>query len=248
MTKEFNIFKWDPSIAMPYFVHYYSRPKSSVKYAKRKQDGEQQKPIFGCTSKVLCLTLMSIWLSQSLLNYITIFYSIFSTIWHLLFKKSVSFAQCRLKYIINISGRFKRTHSNYFPRTSKYFTFVTLIRCNEFSEAEVRHEGMLHFKVCIFLYALQNPSHWCYVIKDKHSGVSSSNVTVYYCLRKKVQERYVFMSVCHSVHRGDVSRWGQVPYGIYPFPRPEDTQSMGGHAIDTLQECILVPKKITDVI
>ena len=87
MTKKFNLFKWDPSIAMPYFVHYYSRQNSSVKYAKRKKDGEQQKTIFGSTSKVLCLTLMSIWISQCLLNYITIFYSIFSTIWQLPFKK-----------------------------------------------------------------------------------------------------------------------------------------------------------------
>ena len=31
----------------------------------------------------------------------------------------------------------------------KASTFVTVIKCNEFSEAEVRLEGMLHFKLCI---------------------------------------------------------------------------------------------------
>ena len=91
---------------------------------------------------------------------------------------------------------------------------------------------------------LQNPPHWCHVIKDKHSGVSSCNVGVYYCLQTKLQEGDVFMSVCHSVHRRDASRGGQVPYGIYPAP-PENRQSMGRHARDILQECILVPKIIT---
>ena len=33
----------------------------------------------------------------------------------------------------------------------KPYTFVTPIKCNEFCEAEVRLEGMLHFKLCIFL-------------------------------------------------------------------------------------------------
>ena len=31
-------------------------------------------------------------------------------------------------------------------------------------------------------------------------------------------------------------------------PPPEDIQSMGGHPIDIVHECILVPKIITDVI
>ena len=33
----------------------------------------------------------------------------------------------------------------------KPYTFVTRIKCNEFCQAEVRLEGMLHFKQCIFL-------------------------------------------------------------------------------------------------
>ena len=33
----------------------------------------------------------------------------------------------------------------------KLYKFLTIIRCNEFSEAEERLEGMLHFKLCIFL-------------------------------------------------------------------------------------------------
>ena len=33
----------------------------------------------------------------------------------------------------------------------KQYTFVTAIRCNEFSEAEVRLEGMLHFKLYLFI-------------------------------------------------------------------------------------------------
>ena len=32
----------------------------------------------------------------------------------------------------------------------KQYTFVTVITCNEFSEGQVRLEGMLHFKLCIF--------------------------------------------------------------------------------------------------
>ena len=32
----------------------------------------------------------------------------------------------------------------------KLYKFITIIRWNEFSEAEVRLEGMLHFKLCIF--------------------------------------------------------------------------------------------------
>ena len=120
------------------------------------KDGKQKKPIFGSILKVLCLSLMSICLSICLFSYITICYWIFSTIsvWQVLFKKSVTFSQCRLKYIKNISGTFKRTHSNYFPRTWKYFgwnyKFLTIIRCNEFSEAEVRLEGMLHLKLYLF--------------------------------------------------------------------------------------------------
>ena len=106
---------------------------------------------------------------------------------------------------------------------------------------------MLHFKVCIFLYSLQNPPHWCYIIKDKHSGVSSSNVAVYYCLRKKVQERYVFMSVCHSVQTGMYPDEGRFHMGSTPSPALK-IQSMGGHAIDIVDECILVPKIIKDVI
>ena len=33
----------------------------------------------------------------------------------------------------------------------KWYTFVTPIKCNEFCQAEVRLEGMLDFKLCIFL-------------------------------------------------------------------------------------------------
>ena len=81
-------------------------------------------------------------------------------------------------YINNISGTLKRAQqllskdANIFR--IKASTFVTVIKCNEFSEAEVRLEGMLHFKLCI-LWTSQ-PTHWCHVIKDKHSGVSSCNV------------------------------------------------------------------------
>ena len=32
----------------------------------------------------------------------------------------------------------------------KPYTFVTLIRCNDFSEVEVRLEGMLHLKLYLF--------------------------------------------------------------------------------------------------
>ena len=32
----------------------------------------------------------------------------------------------------------------------KKYTFVTVITCNEFSEAEVRLEGKLHFKLYFF--------------------------------------------------------------------------------------------------
>ena len=115
VTKESNIFKWDLSIVISYFVHYYWRLKSLVKYAKRNKrqwNGKKHKPIFYSISKVLCLTLMSICLSICLFNYITICYSILSTIsgWQLPFKKSVNFWQCTLKYINNISGTFKRTH------------------------------------------------------------------------------------------------------------------------------------------
>ena len=56
------------------------------------------------------------------------------------------------------------------------------------------------------------------------------------------------MSVCHSFDRGDPSRAAQVPYWMYPPPRTEDRQSMGGDPIDIVEECILVPKIITDVI
>ena len=70
----------------------------------------------------------------------------------------------------------------------KQYTFVTVIRCNEFSEVEVRLEGMFHFKVCIFLYALHNPPKWCHVIKEKYGGVSCCNVWLYYCLQMNLQE------------------------------------------------------------
>ena len=33
----------------------------------------------------------------------------------------------------------------------KTYTFVTVIKSNEYCEDEVRLEGMLHFKLCIFL-------------------------------------------------------------------------------------------------
>ena len=40
----------------------------------------------------------------------------------------------------------------------KRYTFVTLIRCNEFSEAEVRLEAMLHFKLYLFIHTSQPTS------------------------------------------------------------------------------------------
>ena len=101
----------------------------------------------------------------------------------------------------------------------KPYTFVTVIRCNEFSEAEVRLEGMLHFKLCIFLnLRTSEPTHWCRVIKEKYGGVSSCNVWVYYRLQMKLQEGDFFMSVSHSVYKGHASRGAQVQYGIYPPP------------------------------
>ena len=123
LITELNIFKWDLSIVISYFVHYYlSFKKVRWNMQNVTKNGKQQKPIFGSISKVLCLTWMNICLSICLLNYITLCYSIFSTIsfCQLPFKKSVIFWQCRLKHIKNISGTFKITHSNYFPRTSKY--------------------------------------------------------------------------------------------------------------------------------
>ena len=69
-----------------------------------------------------------------------------------------------------------------------------------------------------------------------------------YCLQTKLKERNFFMSVCHYVHSGIMHpEDGRFHIGYNP-PPPEDIQSMGGHAIDIVHECILVPKIITDVI
>ena len=85
------------------------------------------------------------------------------------------------------------------------------------------------------------------MITDKDSGVSSCNVSVDYCLQTKLQEGDVFMSVCHYVHRG-IMHPEEGRFYIGSNPPHTHTQSMDGHAIDIVQECILVPKIITDVI
>ena len=59
------------------------------------------------------------------------------------------------------------------------------------------------------------------------------NVWLYYCLETKLQERNVYNSVSHSVHRGIM----HADEGSFnrefppPPPRPTDRQSMGGHVI-----------------
>ena len=71
-----------------------------------------------------------------------------------------------------------------------------------------------------------------------------------YCVQTKLKERNFFMSVCHYVHRGIMHpEEGRFHIGSNP-PTHTHThrQSMDGHAIDIVQECILVPKIITDVI
>ena len=71
--------------------------------------------------------------------------------------KSNSVSKIRLKYINNISGDIQEKTEKLLSKDMKIFriktyTFVTVIKCNEFCQAEVRLEGMLfHFKLCIFL-------------------------------------------------------------------------------------------------
>ena len=101
VTKECNIFKWNVIIVISYFCSLLFKVKKFGEICKRQWNGKNHKSIFYSISKVLCLTLMIICLSICLFNYITICYSIFSTIsgWQLPFKKSVNFSQCLLKYI-----------------------------------------------------------------------------------------------------------------------------------------------------
>ena len=109
----------------------------------------------------------------------------------------------------------------------KQYTFVTVIRWNEFSEAEVRLEGMLHFRLCIFWnLGTSQPTHWCHVIKDKHSGVSSCNVWII-TVCKPSYRRVMFSQVCLILFMGDTSRGEQVPYGIYPPPVERGSQWAG---------------------
>ena len=65
---------------------------------------------------------------------------------------------------------------------------------------------------------------------------------------KRRNQNVMFSWVCVILFIGGIHPEEGRFHMEYTLPPPEDRQSMGRHTIDILQECILVPKKLTDVI
>ena len=68
-----------------------------------------------------------------------------------------------------------------------------------------------------------------HVSRISRAGMHRTGMDSFYCLLTKLQEDNFFMTVCHSVHRGDASRGGKVPYGIYPPPTRRQTVNGRAH-------------------
>ena len=129
-----------------------------MKYAKHNKtqwNGKQQKSNLDSISKVLCLILMTSCLSECLLNYITIYYSIFIQFFpplHLVRFRFKNQTEIYKQYFRDIQEKTDKLLSKDMKIFRiKTYTFVTVIKSNEYCEDEVRLEGMLHFKLCIFL-------------------------------------------------------------------------------------------------
>ena len=98
---------------------------------------------------------MTFCLSECLLNYITIYYSIFIQYFpplHLVRFRFKNPTEIYKQYFRDIQEKTEKLLSKDMKIFRiKTYTFVTVIKCNEFCKDEVRLEGMLDLKLCIFL-------------------------------------------------------------------------------------------------
>ena len=123
-----------------------------MKYAKRNKrqwNGRKQKPIFGSSSKVLCREQVCIMFINMFINlhYYLIF--IFKNYWIHYFVTWLTGCHSYFRDIQLTTQDLLSSKVQIFRL--KAYTFAIPIAPNELHEAQVRHEGMLHFK-CVSFY------------------------------------------------------------------------------------------------